>query len=112
MKALFLIIPIGILGLIRWSSWLIRRLPAVLYRPYAEGHREPLTVVTPVYQEDPEIFRAAVDSWLANAGVEEVIAVIDETDTRCIAIAEELAADRRVTVIASRWPVGPVGNGR
>ena len=46
-------IPLGVLGLVRWASWLIRRVPASLYRPARTGHFEPLTIVVPVYQEDP-----------------------------------------------------------
>lgn len=102
MRQLFLIIPIGILGIVRWASWLIRRLPAVMYRPFEPGHREPLTVVTPVYQEDPVVFRAAVESWLANEGVQEVIAVIDETDTACIEIAKSLPIQMIVTDVPGK----------
>ena len=56
--------PLGILGLVRWSCWLIRRIPAVLYKPITGDHRATMTVVAPVYQEDPAVFAAAVESWL------------------------------------------------
>jgi cellulose synthase/poly-beta-1,6-N-acetylglucosamine synthase-like glycosyltransferase len=78
--------PLGILGLIRWSLWLVRRVPAVLYTPIVGNYRLPMSIVVPVYQEDPEIFETAIRSWLDN-GVAEVILVIDVTDTACIAIA-------------------------
>ena len=58
--------PLGVLGLVRWSFWLVRRIPAVLYRPVLDGSRLPMSVVVPVYQEDPVIFAAAIESWLAN----------------------------------------------
>ncbi|MGE3289751.1 MAG: hypothetical protein AB7J32_27145, partial [Pseudonocardia sp.] len=74
--------PLGILGLIRWGCWLVRRIPAVLYRPMTGGHRLPMSIVVPVYQEDPEVFTAAIESWLANR-VDEVILVIDVSDTTC-----------------------------
>lgn len=93
------LIPLGILGLIRWISWLFRRLPAVAYRPYVSSHRASISVVTPVYQEDPEMFRAALESWLDNE-VNQVICVIDETDLACLAIAE----DYPVTVIITSVP--------
>jgi hyaluronan synthase len=96
---LSLYIPLGILGLARWICWLIRRLPASLYRPYPSGHREPLSVVVPVYDEDPGIFRIALESWLAN-DVEEVICVIDVTDEACHGIACEYD----VTVITTDVP--------
>jgi parallel beta-helix repeat protein len=81
-------VPLGLLGLVRWASWLIRRVPASLYRPARTGHFEPLTIVVPVYQEDRRVFRQALESWLANR-VEEVICVIDRTDTACLRIAAE-----------------------
>jgi cellulose synthase/poly-beta-1,6-N-acetylglucosamine synthase-like glycosyltransferase len=92
-------IPLGILGLARWICWLIRRLPASLYRPFRSGHREPLSVVVPVYDEDPDIFRTALESWLANE-VEEVICVIDVTDKAC----HRIAAEYGVTVITTDVP--------
>lgn len=99
MRELTLLIPLGIIGAIRWSAWLLRRIPAVLYHPAKRGHREPLTVITPVYQEDPELFDAAIRSWLAN-GVDGVICVIDQTDTAC----QEVAARHPVTVIVTDVP--------
>lgn len=78
--------PLGVLGLVRWACWLVRRIPAVLYRPFTEPYRLPMSIVVPVYQEDPAVFAAAVESWLAN-GVAEVILVIDESDVACRAVA-------------------------
>lgn len=85
---LSLYVPLGVLGLIRWVCWLLRRLPASLYLPYRSSHRESMAIVTPVYQEDPATFRAAMESWLAN-DVDEVICVVDVTDKVCRGIAEE-----------------------
>jgi cellulose synthase/poly-beta-1,6-N-acetylglucosamine synthase-like glycosyltransferase len=78
--------PLGILGLIRWSLWLVRRVPAVLYTPIVGDYRLPMSIVVPVYQEVPEIFETAIRSWLDNR-VTEIILVIDVTDAACIAIA-------------------------
>ena len=91
--------PLGVLGLIRWSLWLVRRVPAVLYAPAGGDYRLPLSVVVPVYQEKPGTFTRAIESWLAN-GVEEVILVIDITDTVCIEIARQYP----VTVITTEVP--------
>ena len=44
------------------------------------------TIVTPVYNEDPVLFRRALDPWIAN-GPDRIIAVVDVTDTRCMEIA-------------------------
>jgi len=83
--------PLGMLGLIRWGCWLVRRIPAALYRPIIGSYRLPMTIVVPVYQEDPEVFAVAIESWLAN-GVDEVILVIDVSDDVC-------------REVASRYPV-------
>jgi hyaluronan synthase len=91
--------PLGILGLIRWGTWLVRRIPAVLYQPVQNDHRLSLSIVVPVYQEDPEIFAAAIESWLAN-DVEEVILVIDASDTTC----QDIAARYPVTVVITDVP--------
>jgi cellulose synthase/poly-beta-1,6-N-acetylglucosamine synthase-like glycosyltransferase len=91
--------PLGVLGLVRWGTWLVRRIPAVLYKPVTSGPRLPLSIVVPVYQEDPEIFAAAIESWLAN-DVEEVILVIDASDTTC----QEIARRYPVTVIVTTVP--------
>ncbi len=91
--------PLGILGLIRWGTWLIRRIPAVLYKPISNNHRLPMSIVVPTYQEDPVIFAAAIESWLAN-DVEEVILVIDSSDTTC----QEIARRYPVTVVITDVP--------
>jgi hyaluronan synthase len=98
------VIPLGVVGLIRWSSWLVRRIPAAYYAPITNDHREPMTVVTPVYDEDPEIFEYAVRSWLQNRHVVEVVCVIDTTDQRCLAIAERLAQTNPVRVLPTSVP--------
>jgi cellulose synthase/poly-beta-1,6-N-acetylglucosamine synthase-like glycosyltransferase len=95
----FSITPLGILGLIRWSFWLIRRIPAVLYVPVRDNYRLSLSVVVPVYQEDPEIFARAIESWLAN-DVDEVVLVIDVTDHACMEVAERYP----VTVVVTDEP--------
>jgi len=78
-------IPIGIIGAWRWGIWGVRRLIGRWYRAQEpNGYWMSTAVVTPVYNEDPELFRAALRSWAANQP-KEIIAVIDHTDTRCMA---------------------------
>jgi hyaluronan synthase len=89
-------IPLGVLGLIRWTSWLVRRIPAVLYRPAIGDFQLPISVVVPVYQEDAAIFAQAIESWLAN-DVEEIVLVIDATDTACQRVASYYPATVLVT---------------
>jgi hyaluronan synthase len=91
--------PLGVLGLIRWGTWLVRRIPAVLYKPVINDHRMSMSIVVPVYQEDPQILATAIESWLAN-DVEEVILVIDASDTTC----QDVAARYPVTVVITDVP--------
>jgi len=84
------LIPIGILGFFRWIMWLAKRIPALFYRPIDNDYNTTATIVTPVYNEDPVLFRRAIDSWIANRP-ERIIAVVDVTDTVCMEIAHSYA---------------------
>jgi cellulose synthase/poly-beta-1,6-N-acetylglucosamine synthase-like glycosyltransferase len=91
--------PLGVLGLFRWACWLVRRVPAVLYKPVVNDFRTSISIAVPVYQEDPIIFETAIQSWLAN-NVEEVILVIDQSDKVC----QEIASRYPVTVVITDVP--------
>lgn len=97
------LIPLGVVGALRWLSWAFRRVIAMFYRPIAPGFTAPLSVVVPVYQEDPALFRTALDSWLDNP-VHEVILVVDTTDSTCLAIGREYEATGRVRVVPTDVP--------
>jgi len=75
--------PLGVIGAWRWGVWLFRRLVTLFYRPVSNPYNAPVSVITPVYNENPEVFRQALESWQVN-NPQEIIAVIDYTDTRCI----------------------------
>lgn len=88
LKNLILYVPLSIIGLWRWTYWLVRRLSAALYRPHVQPwpkgvKRLTTSIVTPVYNEDPATFKQAMDSWIKN-GVDEIIAVIDSSNTHHI----------------------------
>jgi cellulose synthase/poly-beta-1,6-N-acetylglucosamine synthase-like glycosyltransferase len=83
-----LLIPIGALGVFRWVMWLAKRIPALFYRPIHNDFDCSATIVTPVYNEAPALFRCAIESWIANRP-DRIIAVIDVTDTRCMEVAQE-----------------------
>src|SRR5215216_7618661 len=85
-----LLIPIGALGVFRWMMWLAKRIPALFYRPIENDYDTTATIVTPVYMEDPDLFRRALDSWIANRP-DRIIAVVDVTDTTCMEIAHSYA---------------------
>lgn len=81
-----LLIPIGALGVFRWAMWLAKRIPALFYRPIENDYDCTATIVTPVYNEDPDLFRMAIESWIANRP-DRIIAVVDITDATCMEIA-------------------------
>ena len=93
--ALRLYLPISFIGAWRWSVWLVRRVAGLFYRPlrtpWPENKPRPrVSVVIPVYNEVPEIFQKAVESFARN-NVFEVVAVIDRTDSRNIFYFETAA---------------------
>lgn len=81
-----LMVPIGALGLVRWSMWLSKRIVALFYRPIHNSYDTTATIVTPVFDENPMLFRRAIESWIANKP-DCIIAAIDVTDTSCMAVA-------------------------
>lgn len=91
--ALGIPLPIGIIGLWRWGIWLFRRIIGMWYRPLEpNGYTATTSIITPVYNEDPELFRAALRSWAANNPT-EIVAVIDHTDKRCMEQFHEFEAE-------------------
>ena len=81
-----LLIPIGVVGVVRWLMWLAKRIPALFYRPIHNDYDTTATVITPVYNEDPTLFRKAIESWIANRP-DRIIAVVDVTDATSLEIA-------------------------
>lgn len=78
-------LPLGIIGLWRWGVWSIRKIAALFYRMPRNSYVSTLSIVTPVYNEDPDIFRQALYSWRQN-NPDEIIAVIDYVDKKSIAV--------------------------
>lgn len=90
---IWLYLPLGIIGLWRWSVWALKQLLASFYQPYQSNpqeHNASLAIVIPVYNEDPLVFRKALESWKAN-NPNELIAVIDKSDKDCIRIFQDFA---------------------
>jgi cellulose synthase/poly-beta-1,6-N-acetylglucosamine synthase-like glycosyltransferase len=82
--------PLGVIGIWRWGGWLVKRLLSLFYKPSKRNFHASVSVVTPVYNEDPDVFRQALASWRANNPL-EIIAVIDYTDENCIKEFEEFS---------------------
>jgi cellulose synthase/poly-beta-1,6-N-acetylglucosamine synthase-like glycosyltransferase len=83
---------IGTVGLWRWTMWLFKRIPAMFYRPITNDYDCTATVVVAVFNENPVLFRHAIESWIANHP-DRIIVVIDLADSSgvCQAVAREYA---------------------
>jgi cellulose synthase/poly-beta-1,6-N-acetylglucosamine synthase-like glycosyltransferase len=93
-----LLLPIGVVGALSWSIWLIRKLLSARYRPTVNDFRTTTSVVVPSFREDPEVLERCMDTWLAQDPT-EVIVVLDTEDTEAFA---RLTArnDPRLTVMS------------
>ena len=76
-------VPIGLVGAISWTWWLIRFTLSRVYRPVTPGYRATTSVVVPSYREDPDILDRCLTSWLSENPT-EIIVVPDVADTEVI----------------------------
>jgi hyaluronan synthase len=88
-------IPLGIVGIWRWLVWGVKKTGAALYKPIPaeDSSNYTLSIITPVYDEDPETFHLALQSWERNKP-DEIIAVIDERDKDCIRVFQTFSKKR------------------
>ncbi|KKP58904.1 MAG: Glycosyl transferase family 2 [Candidatus Moranbacteria bacterium GW2011_GWF2_34_56] len=85
-------IPLGLIGIWRWSVWVFRKVISLFYHPPKGKYQTAISLVVPVYNEDPKTFRLALDSWKINKP-EEIIAVIDYKDKSSINIFKKFSKD-------------------
>ena len=110
-KNLLIYVPISVIGIWRWTYWIARKIAAGLYRPNVQPWpqdrpRPKVSLVTPVYNEDPALFDQAMRSWIDN-GVDEIIAVIDKSNLRHILEYEQRYASNRSIKTKCRLIVTP-----
>lgn len=88
-----LYLPLGIIGALRWLGWIVKKSIALSYRSPTAGAGKifNLSVITPVYNEDPGVFAQALNSW-KEAGPDEIIAVIDSKDKANIEIFKKFSS--------------------
>jgi cellulose synthase/poly-beta-1,6-N-acetylglucosamine synthase-like glycosyltransferase len=79
-----LLLPIGVVGALSWSIWLLRRVLSARYRPVVNDFRTTTSVVVPSFREDPEVLERCLDTWLAQSPT-EVIVVLDVEDDEAYA---------------------------
>lgn len=92
-----LFLPLGVVGLISWSVWLVRKVMSLRYRPLLNDFRATTSVVVPSFHEDPDVLVRCLDTWLAQDPT-EIIVVLDVADTEAM---DRLWArrDRRIHVM-------------
>ncbi len=91
------LLPLGIVGLLSWSVWMIRVTLSKFYRPVQAGYRTTTSVVVPAYREDPDILLRCLRTWLAEEPT-EIIIVPDLEDKEVIERHAQVA-DPRLRVI-------------
>ena len=100
------LLPLGIVGLLSWSVWVLRVSMSKLYRPFPVGYKTTTSVVVPAYREDPDILLQCLRTWLAEEPT-EVIIVPDLEDVEVIARLRALTLGRLL-----RERLRPVASGR
>jgi cellulose synthase/poly-beta-1,6-N-acetylglucosamine synthase-like glycosyltransferase len=79
-----LLLPIGVVGALSWSIWLIRKILSARYRPVVNDFRTTTSVIVPSFREDPGVLERCLDTWLAQSPT-EVIVVLDVGDREALA---------------------------
>ena len=90
--------PLGVIGLWRWSVWLFKEIVGSSYKPQKKEYQATVSLVTPVYNENPNVFATALESWKKNNPT-EIIAVIDYTDLNCIEVFKKFSENCKSAVL-------------
>ncbi len=83
-------LPFGVLGLISWSFWILRKVLAMMTRPVVNDYRTTVTVVVPSYHEDPDVLVRCLHTW-HRQGPSRIIIVLDVADLEAKARIDALA---------------------
>ncbi len=92
------VLPFGLVGMISWAVWLVRRTLSRFYRPLVNDYRTTTSVVVPSYREDPDVQIRCLESWLSQHP-DEVILVVDLGDVELLDRLRVYTGDPRVRVI-------------
>ncbi|MBA8802260.1 hyaluronan synthase [Nocardioides ginsengisegetis] len=93
-------LPFGIIGMVSWGFWLVRKLLSATARPTVNDYRTTTTVVVPSYHEDPAVLVRCLGTWLRQ-DPSRVIIVLDVADTEAQERIEAIG-DPRVEVVMFR----------
>jgi cellulose synthase/poly-beta-1,6-N-acetylglucosamine synthase-like glycosyltransferase len=93
------LVPLGLVGLISWSVWLLRFTLSRVYRPIPPGFTTTTSVVVPSFREDPDILDRCLSSWLAENPT-EIIVVPDLQDVAVIErLGDRAQAEPRLVIV-------------
>ena len=102
--------PMGLMGLVSWSVWLVRRLLSVRYQPMVNHYRTTTSVVVPAYREDPDVLERCLRTWYRERP-DEIIVVPDverrRGDRAAGALRPGRPADPGAALRAPGQAVGP-----
>ncbi len=99
-----LLVPLGVIGIWRWSIWVMKELIGSNYKPKKIRYDASVSVVVPVYNENPSLFAYALQTWKKNKPA-EIIAVIDYTDKACIKIFQSFQEEfKNAILIVTKKP--------
>jgi hyaluronan synthase len=74
------LVPLGLIGLLSWSVWFIRRyLSRHRYQPVCNNFTTTTSVVVPVYREDVDVLERCLRTWWREKPT-EIILVVDDRD--------------------------------
>jgi len=90
LNALIFYFPLGFIGAWRWGVWVFKKLGALKYKPIKGHYKSSVSIITPVYNENPNVFLEALKSWDQNKPT-EIISVIDYTDKQSIKTFKDFA---------------------
>ncbi len=100
LSSVLYLLPIGLVGVLSWAVWLVRRSLSRRYRPIVNDFRTTTSVVVPVYREDPAVLLRCLRTWRA-ANPDEIVFVVDVGDAELTSALREIG-DPRLRVISFR----------
>lgn len=74
------ILPFGLIGIISWTFWLVRKILSATSHPVVNEFQTTCTIVVPSYHEDPNVLMRCLETWVAE-GPQRIIVVLDLADT-------------------------------
>lgn len=89
LQYLWWVLPFGVLGIVSWSVWGVRKFLSAITRPTINDYRTTTTLVVPSFHEDPDVLLRCLATWVAQ-GPSRIILVLDVAD---------VAAQRRIEAL-------------